>query len=165
MHRKANWVVVRFGPICIEPPQRGAPEAMRCDNGPEFTSRHFLAWCEERRIGLVHIQPGRPMQNGHVESFNGRLRDECLNANWFTTLADARTKIEAGRQDYNNERPHRSLGYRTPSEFAAITELHRERGTLGCWVGQGNSVAVPLPHTPIPAQHGCTMTELLSYDW
>ena len=140
--------------------QRGAPETIRCDNGPEFTSRHFLAWCEERRIGLVHIQPGRPMQNGHVESFNGRLRDECLNANWFTTLADARTKIEAWRQDYNEERPHSSLGYRTPREFAAIQES-RGRESLNGWVGQGNSIAVPLPHTPISAPHGCTMTELL----
>ena len=59
--------------------QRGKPEAIRCDNGPEFTSRHFLVWCEERGIRLIHIQPGRPMQNGHVESFNGRFRDECLN--------------------------------------------------------------------------------------
>jgi Integrase core domain len=59
---------------------RGKPETIRCDNGPELTSRHFLSWCEERKIQLIHIQPGRPMQNGHVESFNGRLRDECLNA-------------------------------------------------------------------------------------
>ena len=130
--------------------QRGAPEAIRCDNGPEFTSRHFLAWCEQRRIGLVHIQPGRPMQNGHVESFNGRLRDECLNANWFATLSDARTKIEAWRQDYNEQRPHSSLGYRTPREFAAITEFQRERGTLGGWVREGDSNAIPFPHTPIP---------------
>jgi len=140
--------------------QRGVPETIRCDNGPEFTSRHFLAWCEERRIGLVHIQPGRPMQNGHVESFNGRLRDECLNANWFTTLTDARQKIEAWRQDYNEQRPHSSLGYRTPREFAAIQES-RGRESLNGWVGQGNSIAVPLPHTPIPAPHRCTMTELL----
>jgi putative transposase len=63
--------------------QRGVPERLRCDNGPEFTSRHFLGWCEDRRIQLLHIQPGSPMQNGRVESFNGRLRDECLNANWF----------------------------------------------------------------------------------
>ena len=141
--------------------QREAPESIRCDNGPEFTSRHFLAWCEERRIGLVHIQPGRPMQNGHVESFNGRLRDECLNAHWFATLADARQKIEAWREDYNEQRPHSALGYRTPREFAAITEFQRERGTLGGWVRQGDSNAIPFPHTPIPAQQGCTMTQLL----
>jgi len=99
--------------------QRGAPEALRCDNGPEFTSRHFLAWCEERKIRLIHIQPGRPMQNGRVESFNGRLRDECLNANWFATIANAKEKIEIWREEYNGERPHSSLGYLTPNEFAA----------------------------------------------
>lgn len=99
--------------------ERGTPAAIRCDNGPEFTSRYFLAWCEERKIKPVYIQPGRPMQNGYIESFNGRLRDECLNANWFSTLADARLKIEAWRQDYNDERPHSSLGYRTPRVFAA----------------------------------------------
>jgi len=98
--------------------RRGTPEAIRCDNGPELTSRHFLSWCEERKIQLIHIQPGRPMQNGHIESFNGRLRDECLNANWFHNLADARNKIGAWRNEYNNERPHSSLGYRTPNEFA-----------------------------------------------
>ena len=89
-----------------------------CDNGPEFTSRHFLAWCEEQQIRLIHIQPGRPMQNGRVESFNGRLRDECLNANWFPTMSEAKRKIEAWREEYNRERPHSSLGYRTPEEFA-----------------------------------------------
>jgi putative transposase len=99
--------------------QRGLPESIRCDNGPELTSRHFLAWCEERRIQLIHIQPGRPMQNGHVESFNGRFRDECLNANWFRNLEDARNKISAWQNEYNSERPHSSLGYRTPNQFAA----------------------------------------------
>ena len=99
--------------------QRGTPERLRCDNGPEFTSRHFLGWCEERRIQLLHIQPGRPMQNGRVESFNGRLRDECLNANWFQTLGQAKQRIESWREEYNRERPHSSLGYLTPAEFAA----------------------------------------------
>jgi putative transposase len=96
----------------------GAPKRLRCDNGPEFTSRHFLAWCERQGIEVVHIQPGRPMQNGYLESFNGRLRDECLNANWFANLAEAKEKIEAWRKEYNSERPHSSLGYRTPEEFA-----------------------------------------------
>ena len=102
--------------------RRGMPEAIRCDNGPELTSRHFLSWCEERKIQLIHIQPGKPMQNGHIESFNGRLRDECLNANWFHNLADARAKIRAWRDEYNGERPHSSLGYRTPNEFAGMLE-------------------------------------------
>lgn len=98
--------------------QRGTPEVIRCDNGPELTSRHILGWCEEKKINLVHIQPGKPMQNGHVESFNGRFRDECLNASWFRTLADAKQKIAFWRNEYNSERPHSSLGYRTPNEFA-----------------------------------------------
>jgi len=99
--------------------QRGKPQAVRCDNGPEFTSRHMLAWCEEREIALIHIQPGRPMQNGRVESFNGKFRSECLNANSFATLQDAREKIERWRVEYNDERPHSSLGYVPPSVFAA----------------------------------------------
>jgi putative transposase len=100
--------------------ERGRPENVRSDNGPEFTSRRMLAWSEERKTTLVHIQPGRPMQNGHVESFHGRLRDECLNASWFRTLNDVRTTLETWRQEYNWERPHSSLAYRTPAEFASI---------------------------------------------
>jgi len=99
--------------------ERGTPGALRCDNGPEFTSRHFLAWCVGWKIELVHIQPGKPTQNGRVESFNGRLREECLNVSWFQNLFDARRKIGAWGREYNEERPHSSLGYLTPNEFAA----------------------------------------------
>ena len=98
--------------------ERGLPQSIRCDNGPEFTSRHFLAWCVGRGIELMHIQPGKPTQNAYVESFNGRLREECLNVSWFQNLFDARRKIAAWRQEYNEKRPHSSLGYRTPREFA-----------------------------------------------
>jgi putative transposase len=98
--------------------QRGEPKAIRCDNGPELTSRHFLAWCVERQIELIHIQPGKPTQNPHVESFHGRLREECLAVSWFQNLFDARRKIAAWQKEYNEERPHSSLGYRTPQEFA-----------------------------------------------
>jgi putative transposase len=100
--------------------RRGTPQALRMDNGPELTSRHFLAWCLERKIDMRHIQPGKPMQNGHVESFNGRFRDECLNASWFRNLFDARRKIAHWREDYNQHRPHSSLAYRTPNEFGAL---------------------------------------------
>ena len=118
--RVLDWIIA----------QRGKPEVIRCDNGPEFTSRHFLVWCEEQQIALLHIQPGKPMQNGHVESFNGRFRDECLNHNWFTTLADAKEKIERWRMEYNAERPHSSLGYRTPEEFArTLSELTNRMGS------------------------------------
>ncbi len=99
--------------------ERGQPNAIRCDNGPELTSRHFLAWGLERQIELIHIQPGKPTQNAHVESFHGRLREECLTVSWFQNLFDARRKIVAWRTEYNEERPHSSLGYKTPKEFAA----------------------------------------------
>jgi putative transposase len=98
--------------------RRAAPQGVRSDNGPELTSRHYLAWFADRKISVIHIQPGKPMQNGHVESFHGRLRDECLNANWFWNLWDARRKISAWREHYNTRRPHSQLGYRTPEEFA-----------------------------------------------
>lgn len=98
---------------------RGEPKSIRCDNGPEMTSRHFLAWSIERKIELVHIQPGKPTQNARVESFHGRLREECLRVSWFQNLFDARRKIAAWRRDYNEQRPHSSLQYLTPAEFAA----------------------------------------------
>ena len=101
--------------------ERGQPQALRCDNGPELTSRHFLAWCIERQIELVHIQPGKPTQNAHIESFHGRLREECLAVSWFQNLFDARRKIAVWRKEYNEERPHSNLGYRTPKEFAALS--------------------------------------------
>lgn len=98
--------------------ERGLPEAIVLDNGPEFRGRALAAWSEERRVRLEFIQPGKPAQNAYAESFNGRLRDECLNANWFTSLSDARRKIESWRQDYNQQRPHSSLNYLPPAEFA-----------------------------------------------
>jgi putative transposase len=98
--------------------ERGLPEAIVLDNGPEFRGRALAAWSEERGVRLEFIQPGKPAQNAYAESFNGRLRDECLNANWFTSLKDARRKIESWRQDYNQQRPHSSLNYLAPAEFA-----------------------------------------------
>jgi putative transposase len=97
---------------------RGRPERIRMDNGSELTSRHFLAWGIDHRIELNHIEPGKPVQNAFIESFNGRLRDECLNTSWFRNLWDARRRIAAWRIEYNQERPHSSLNYRTPHEFA-----------------------------------------------
>ena len=130
--------------------RRGAPQALRTDNGPEFTSRHFLAWCLERKISMHHIQPGKPMQNGHVESFNGRLREECLNANWFTNLFDARRKIASWRDDYNHSRPHSSLAYRTPNEFGSQWQR-----PLSSWTG------VPHAEPPVKASlSACSGTAL-----
>ena len=113
--------------------ERGKPLAIVCDNGPEFRSKAMEAWSEQRRVRLEFIEPGKPIQNAFVESFNGRLRDECLNANWFLNLADARRKILAWRQDYNHQRPHSALGYRTPSEYAALLKptLNPETNILG----------------------------------
>ena len=129
--------------------ERGVPQAIRCDNGPELTSRHFLAWSVERQIELLHIQPGRPTQNARIESFNGRLREECLNLSWFQNLFDARRKIAAWRKEYNEERPHSSLGYKTPSEFAAA----QAAGFYTAVREARDSNAIPCPsRSPIPAQ-------------
>lgn len=98
---------------------RGFPEVIVCDNGPEFTSQALDQWAHERGVHLQFIDPGKPVQNAFAESFNGRLRDECLNDNWFVSLLDAQQTIEAHRQDHNTARPHSSLGNLTPSEYAA----------------------------------------------
>jgi len=129
--------------------ERGMPRAIRCDNGPELTSRHFLAWCIERKIELVHIQPGRPMQNGQVESFHGKLRDECLRVSWFGNLFEARRKIAAWRTEYNQERPHSSLGYRTPEEFA-----REMRGEKGCGKDGGFATLENASRFPLSHSHG-----------
>ena len=97
---------------------RGYPLAVRTDNRPEFTSRKFLAWTHAHGVRHILIQPGRPMQNGYIESFNGKFRDECLNEQWFETLAQAREEIAQWRQDYNEVRPHSSLGRIPPAAFA-----------------------------------------------
>jgi putative transposase len=89
------------------------------------------AWCEQRKILLRFIDPGKPMQNSYIESFNGRFRDECLNANWFLSLAQARATIESWRCDYNGERPHSSLDYRTPNEFAALLAQAAQQNLTG----------------------------------
>jgi putative transposase len=129
--------------------ERGMVRAIRVDNGPEFTSRHFLAWCVERQIELIHIPPGKPTQNGRIESFHGRLREECLRVSWFQNLFDARRKIAAWRIEYNEERPHSSLGYKTPKEFAEAEAA----GFSTAERGARDSNAVPCPsRSPIPAQ-------------
>lgn len=89
----------------------------RCDNGPEMTSKEFLDWCSDKNIMVEWIQPGKPTQNAYIESFNGKFRDEFLNENLFIDVDDAQVKAEKWRQYYNAERPHQSLGYKTPNEF------------------------------------------------
>jgi len=97
---------------------RGAPCSITCDNGGEFAGRAMETWAYQAGVKLDFIAPGKPVENGYIESFNGRLRDECLNGEVFFDLADARQKIERWRQDYNQQRPHSALADRTPNEFA-----------------------------------------------
>ena len=114
---------------------RGRPRAIVCDNGPEFVSLVLDQWASARGIRLDFIRPGRPVENCFIESFNGKLRDECLNQHHFASLADAQQRIEAWRQEYHTERPHRGLGQRTPAEYAALftpEEGHSSDAILRC---------------------------------
>jgi putative transposase len=97
---------------------RGHPERIRVDNGPEFISKALDNWSYQNNIKLEFSRPGRPVDNAYIESFNGSLRDECLNTNWFLSIEDVQEKLEAWRMDYNEFRPHSSLGNMTPSDFA-----------------------------------------------
>lgn len=97
--------------------RHGHPQRLVMDNGPEFTGKALDRWAYEHRVELAFIKPGKPVQNAYAESFNGTCRNECLNEHLFVSLDDARQLLEAWRIDYNEERPHSSLGGRTPSEF------------------------------------------------
>lgn len=97
--------------------QRGLPQKIVTDNGPEFAGKVLDAWAYARDVKLHFIQPGKPSQNGYIESFNGKLRDECLNEHWFMSLDDARNLIEEWRNEYNHERPHSALGGLSPVAF------------------------------------------------
>jgi len=100
--------------------ERGAgPEVITIDNGTEFTSRHFDGWAYDRNIKLDFIRPGKPVENGYIESFNGKFRDECLSQSWFLSLEDARATIASWRKEYNEARPHSSLGNLAPAEFVS----------------------------------------------
>lgn len=95
------------------------PQRIKVDNGPEFSGKTLDAWSFEHGVQIEFTRPGKPTDNGHIESFNGKFRDECLNQNVFLSLYDARRTVEAWRQDYNQRRPHSSLGWLTPEEFRA----------------------------------------------
>ena len=115
-HNISGQQVVRvLDQICL---RRSRPKVIRTDNGKEFCGRAMLTWAHEKGVALRLIEPGKPNQNAYVESFNGRLRDECLNEHWFVSLEHARTVIEQWRREYNEQRPKRSLGGLTPSEYA-----------------------------------------------
>ena len=106
--------------------KRGVPKLLFCDNGSEFTSQAMDLWAYQNGVKIDFSRPGKPTDNAFVESFNGTFRAECLNAHWFGTLKEAKQLIEAWRQEYNESRPHRSLGERTPSEFASQIAASRD---------------------------------------
>jgi putative transposase len=122
--------------------ERGLPQTLVLDNGPEFAGRTLDVWAYSTSVKLHFIDPGKPVQNAYIESFNGKMRDECLNEHWFVSLGEARQIIEDWRRDYNEVRPHAALAYRTPKEFtgagaslppAAPERLHKTKtypGTL-----------------------------------
>ena len=105
--------------VCFE---KGMPEVIRSDNGSEFIGKAVGDWLEKNGIKPLFIEPGKPWQNGKGESFNGKLRDECLSREWFSSVKEAQVVIEGWRKFYNEERPHSSLGYLTPLEFKSKTE-------------------------------------------
>ncbi len=108
--------------------KRGLPERIFLDNGPEFVCKALDLWAYENKVTLDFSRPDKPTANALIESFNGRFRDECLNVNWFSSLEDAKAKIETWRRDYNVSRPHTSLGNRTPREFARYHQAKTSAG-------------------------------------
>lgn len=107
----------------------GAPRYLRSDNGPEFVATAVLRWLQTAQIETAFIDPGKPWQNGTDESFNGKFRDECLTIEWFRNRLEAQVGIERWRRHYNDERPHMSLGDRTPAEFKS--QIKSQSGCLG----------------------------------
>jgi putative transposase len=126
---------------------RGLPAVIQSDNGPEFRGLVMDEWAYRRGVRLQFIEPGKPIQNAFIESFNSRLRDECLNEQVFVSLADARQRIEQWRVQYNRERPHSSLGYLAPEEFAASTG--QTGSARNAWPAKG-TLAGALQHAAVP---------------
>ena len=123
---------------------RGVPSFIRSDNGPEFVSRSLRRFLEFVDVGTSYIEPGSPWQNGYVESFHSRFRDECLSCELFTTLSEARTVIERWRQTYNHRRPHSSLGGLPPAAYAAAHSASAPVATLPT---QKQNTMLPIPQT------------------
>ncbi|RWX34480.1 IS3 family transposase, partial [Rhizobium leguminosarum] len=122
--------------------RRGKPDMIVSDNGTEFTSNAILAWSKDHKVEWHYIAPGKPMQNGYVESFNGRMRDELLNESLFFGLDHARSAIAEWAEDYNHFRPHSSLGYQTPADYAGTI------AATGSNAAQDESFAFPpVAHT------------------
>ena len=106
------------------------PQMLFCDNGSEFTSQVLDLWAYHNQVKIDFSRPGKPTDNAYVESFNGTLRAECLDAHWFGDLTEARQRIESWRVEYNVSRPHRALGERTPNEFARQIAASRDLSCL-----------------------------------
>ena len=144
--------------------QRPLPKGITVDNGSEFYSKAMDAWAYGNIVQLEFIRPGKPAENGYVENFNGRLRDECLNTELFFSLVDAREKLERWRQDYNQSRPHSALGDLTPEEFLRLGEEQKgavflrplkERLKAGCGTGQGAPDGAPDNDAPLTEPAPC----------
>jgi transposase InsO family protein len=137
--------------------RRGKPGMIVSDNGTELTSNAILRWCSEHRIEWYYIAPGKPMQNGFVESFNGRMRDELLNETMFRNMAHARVVIAAWAADYNTERPHSALDYQTPADYArALTTAiarpaARDESSARRAIAQPAPIGVNINRTPVAA--------------
>lgn len=110
--------------------RRGTPEFLRSDNGSEFTAEAVKAWLATAQVGPIYIEPGAPWQNGYIESFHDKFRDECLNREWFPSLAEARVIIEQWRRHYNTRRPHSALDYQTPAQFATAYTTHSAKSLI-----------------------------------
>lgn len=106
--------------------QRGVPKMLYCDNGSEFSSQAMDLWANQNEVRIAFSRPGKPTDNAFVESFNGTFRAECLDAHWFTSLTEVQQIVETWRREYNESRPHRALGERTPDEFANQIEASRD---------------------------------------
>jgi Transposase and inactivated derivatives len=112
---------------------RGLPDSIYCDNGSEFTSKALDKWAYENGVNLKFSRPGKPTDNAFIESFNGRFREECLSTHWFLSLEDAKSKIEVWRNEYNESRPHMSLGYMTPKEYSMVMSKNKAEGSHLEW--------------------------------
>lgn len=141
--------VIRLVKEAIE--QHGAPEYIRSDNGSEFIAKELQQWLADQKIRTIYIEPASPWQNGFVESFHGRFRDECLNREQLWTLTEARVVIEDFRIDYNTRRPHSRLGYRSPLHYAAqLTAVPTPVGLRPPSVGTASTTTDRSTHNNIP---------------
>ena len=130
----------------------GRPENIRSDNGPEFIAYHVQDWLESHSIGTMYIKPGSPWEQAYIESFHDKLRDECMNRELFSSLTEASTILEEWRQEYNEHRPHSSLGYRTPGEYARLCNPHLRSGIALTPMGIANHRRNHQPKTPAELQ-------------